>query len=68
MRPADQYRFAVWRTRIALGRSWCDVRFYVFGVAGIAKTSTVGAPGFRSTQKFDGLPDATATYCLPATE
>src|SRR4029079_16994699 len=25
----------------------------------------VGAPGFRSTQKFDGLPEATAMYCLP---
>src|SRR5262249_6115565 len=31
------------------------------------KTTTVGAPGLRSTQKFDGLPDATATYCLPPT-
>src|SRR5947207_2986370 len=25
----------------------------------------VGAPGLRSTQKFEGLPEATATYCLP---
>src|SRR6185436_12692422 len=30
-----------------------------------AKTTTVGAPGLRSTQKFDGLPDATAMYCRP---
>src|SRR4029077_15784898 len=32
---------------------------------GSANTTTVGAPGFLSTQKFDGLPDATAMYCLP---
>src|SRR6185436_3028155 len=30
-----------------------------------AKTTMVGAPGLRSTQKFDGLPDATAMNCLP---
>ena len=32
---------------------------------GSAKTTIVGAPGLRSTQKFDGLPDATAMYCRP---
>ena len=38
-----------------------------FGLPGSAKTMIVGAPGLRSIQKFDGLPDATATYCLPPT-
>jgi hypothetical protein len=27
-----------------------------------ANTTMVGDPAFRSTQKFDGLPDATAMY------
>src|SRR2546427_11489469 len=39
----------------------------LLGLPGSAKTMIVGAPGLRSTQKFDGLPEATATYCLPPT-
>src|SRR5207237_8775425 len=39
----------------------------LFGLPASAKTMIVGAPGLRSTQKFDGLPAATATYCLPPT-
>ena len=38
-----------------------------FYFCGNANTTIVGAPGFLSVQKFDGLPDATAMYWRPPT-
>lgn len=35
---------------------------------GSANTKIVGDPGFWSTQKLDGLPDAAAIYCFPPVE
>jgi len=33
---------------------------------GKAKRKTVGAPDISLTQKSEGFPDITATYCFPA--